>query len=171
MRIQVTTQMKTPGNTGAFQGEYLWQETEFNGQTVAFASPLTVHGTCVYDGEGFTVRGEASTLLKSVCAKCAKPFDEPFGFAFEERFEKSGSEDDGIYAYEGEELDLSTMLRDNVFLHLPISSVCSEDCKGLCPLCGCDRNTAQCDCALQREDDSDNPFAALGALLNENKEV
>ena len=44
-----------------------------------------------------------------------------------------------------------------------------EDCKGLCPVCGCDLNTVQCSCV--REKEKENPFSALEQLLYHDKEV
>ena len=73
------------------------------------------------------------------------------------------------YGYTGEELDVSQMLLDDLFLNLPAFSKCSEDCKGLCPVCGCDLNTVQCSCV--REKEKENPFSALEQLLYHDKEV
>ena len=174
MKLKVAAQIKMPGNELEFRESESWAEIEYGGRTIIFASPMQIEGSCVYDGDGFTVKGEVKTSLRSACAKCTKPFIEPFSFAFEERFEKAADEDEGIYGYRGDELDLTTMIRDNFFLNLPISSVCSEDCKGLCPICGCDRNTAQCNCAPEAAEDTEKPrrpLEALGALLNEDKEV
>ena len=169
MKLKTTAQMKHSGEALAFQLEESWAPMEYGGRTVAFASPLKIEGFCIFDGDGFTVKGELNTLLNSECAKCTKPFEEAFSFSFEERFEKEGSQDDGIYAYRGEEIDLETMIRDNILLNLPLSSVCSEDCKGLCPVCGCDRNIVQCACVTAEEEQS--PLMALRVLLNEDKEV
>lgn len=170
MKLKTTAQMKSSGEAFAFQTEEDWAEMEYGGRTVAFSAPVRIKGSCVFDGDGFTVKGNVETLLKSECAKCTKAFDERFSFPFEERFEQEGSEDDGIYAYRGDEIDLETMIRDNILLNLPISSVCSEDCKGLCPVCGCDRNIVQCSC-VTAEEEKESPLSALKALLNEDKEV
>jgi uncharacterized protein len=45
------------------------------------------------------------------------------------------------------EVDLTEALRESVVLAIPLAPVCREDCKGLCPRCGIDRNTGTCDCA------------------------
>ena len=50
------------------------------------------------------------------------------------------------YPLEGEEVDLELPVRDTVLLDLPAAPLCREDCAGLCPLCGIDRNEADCDC-------------------------
>ncbi|MDO5110933.1 MAG: DUF177 domain-containing protein [Clostridia bacterium] len=171
MKVKIDAQLRNAAEGGAFHESEAWAQTEYGGRTVAFAAPMRVDGVCVYDGEGFTVTGEAQTVLYSVCGRCGKSFEEPFSFSFEERFERTANEDEGIYAYQGDVLDLTAMIQDNVFLHLPIRSVCSEDCKGLCPVCGCDRNIVQCDCVIEEPDESPNPLSALAALLNEDKEV
>lgn len=171
MKVRVGAQQRDSASGVAFHESKTWAQTDFGGRTVSFASPMQVEGVCVYDGEGFTVTGEARTTLCSVCGRCGKSFEEPFSFSFEERFERAANEDDGIYAYQGDVLDLTAMIQDNVFLHLPLRSVCSEDCKGLCPVCGCDRNITQCDCVTEEPDERPNPLSALAALLNEDKEV
>ena len=38
------------------------------------------------------------------------------------------------------------MARDAVLLELPLAPLCSEDCRGLCPQCGINRNVADCEC-------------------------
>lgn len=51
--------------------------------------------------------------------------------------------------YEGDELDLGAILREQILLALPMFPRCSEACKGLCPVCGADRNQQECDCEQQ----------------------
>jgi uncharacterized metal-binding protein YceD (DUF177 family) len=51
-----------------------------------------------------------------------------------------------LYGYDGEEIDLTPLFRDQVVLAVPFAPLCSEDCKGLCPQCGADRNLETCDC-------------------------
>ena len=43
-------------------------------------------------------------------------------------------------------LDLDSVAQDDILLELPIRMLCSEDCKGLCPVCGCNLNKEQCSC-------------------------
>ena len=78
------------------------------------------------------------------------------------------TEDDELYPYEGEKLDLSEAFFDNLFLEMPMTAVCSESCRGLCPVCGADLNRGQCDCQKNK---IDARFSALESLLNDHKEV
>ena len=92
----------------------------------------------------------------------------PFEQEFSERFEKNVDPDGEIYSFSGEELDLSDLVRDTILLNMDNYVLCKEDCRGLCPVCGCDLNTVQCSCEHEAKD---NPFSKLKALFNEDKEV
>jgi uncharacterized protein len=64
--------------------------------------------------------------------------------------------------YKGSEIRLDGYFAEVVSLALPVQSICREDCAGLCPTCGVNRNTAACSCADQNKTNS--PFAALEVL-------
>ncbi|MEF8793529.1 YceD family protein [Thiohalorhabdus sp.] len=68
--------------------------------------------------------------------------------------------DEQVEAPEGW-FDLITALEDEWLLALPHSPMCSEACKGLCPICGTDRNEAECGCVQPRRE---NPFDILAQL-------
>jgi uncharacterized protein len=68
-------------------------------------------------------------------------------------------EDDLDYAHHnGEVVDLWPLLREQIILAIPITVLCQEDCRGLCPSCGMDRNRARCEC---QQAAVLSPFAAL----------
>jgi len=68
--------------------------------------------------------------------------------------------DEEAYPLSGDELDLEPLARDAILLELPLAPLCSENCRGLCPACGANRNTDPCDCAPV----ADPRWAALDAL-------
>lgn len=63
--------------------------------------------------------------------------------------------------FQGPEIDLRSLLREVVALAVPVQPLCREDCRGLCPRCGVDRNRESCACEAERPA---SPFAALEAL-------
>jgi uncharacterized protein len=56
------------------------------------------------------------------------------------------------------------MLREQVILDAPMQPLCREECQGLCPVCGQDRNERRCDC---REQEQTSPFAVLATLRDQ----
>jgi len=51
--------------------------------------------------------------------------------------------------FDGRTIDLDPIVKEQVLLALPVSVVCRDDCKGLCPQCGQDLNEAECGCQLK----------------------
>ena len=151
MRIRVANAIRQTGEPFSYEAAEQFTDQAFGERTISFAEPVSVSGTYVYDGKAFTVEGKATALINSTCARCTKPFVERIAFSFSERFVKGEDEaaDDENYPYSGDELLLDKAVLDNLFLELPIASICREDCKGLCPVCGVDRNTTTCDCTIE----------------------
>lgn len=69
-------------------------------------------------------------------------------------------EDLDVFPYDGEAVDLEPLIREQLVLSVPYAPLCREDCKGLCPQCGVDRNVTTCTC----EPPGDPRFAALKGL-------
>jgi uncharacterized protein len=104
------------------------------------------------------LQGELSTSLELPCARCLEPvvndvaraFDllyRPLGIdAGNSELSVTGAEAEIGY-YEGEGLLLEDVLREQTLLAVPLKVVCREDCKGLCPTCGKNRNVELCACA------------------------
>ena len=68
--------------------------------------------------------------------------------------------DEEAYPLTGDELDLEPLARDAVLLELPLAPLCAEDCQGLCPTCGANRNTE----TVRLRPAADPRWAALDAL-------
>ncbi len=173
MKLDVTAQVKSPGSVGKARFFEPFADIEFGGRRISFAKPLDIEVTYVYDGESFAVAGTISAVFNSQCARCGEPFEEPLTFEFEERFVRDGLEDEDVYTFTSDVLDLTAMIQDNILLNMPMRSVCSASCKGKCPVCGCNLNFYQCTCNRQNGDEAPRktPFADLGSLLNDDKEV
>ena len=55
--------------------------------------------------------------------------------------------DEEAYLIENDAVDLAPLARDAILLDLPLAPLCREECRGLCPECGIDRNEESCDCS------------------------
>ena len=117
------------------------------------------------------VTGHLSVVLDVACDRCLEaakiPVDSDFTLYYRPVAEGYGDEkgiDSGeaeMGFYEGEGVELNDVLREQVLLALPMQRVCREDCKGICPACGRNRNQKECECQAQATDDR---WAALKQL-------
>ena len=71
--------------------------------------------------------------------------------AVSERFGNAPIAEDDLYPITDDTIDLGPLVRDAIVLELPMAPLCREDCLGLCPQCGADRNEAECSCVAPRD--------------------
>jgi uncharacterized protein len=96
---------------------------------------------------GLGVKGRIEAPWHGICRRCSDPVLGVSVVEVSERFvDERGPGDDDAYLVEDDFVDLAPMVHDTIFLDLPLAPLCREDCKGLCPHCGIDRNVASCDC-------------------------
>jgi uncharacterized protein len=117
-------------------------------------------------------RGQIRGTTKVACSRCLGPVALPIRddvlLTFlphddhAEGEELELTEDDlDVTSYEGNEIDLAPILRDQIVLSVPYAPLCQEDCKGLCPQCGAELNLGPCSCPAP---DTDSRWAALKRL-------
>ena len=95
------------------------------------------------------------------CRRCLEPvaieLDHPVHLLFRAGITdlEAESEEEHVYALpeKAKELDLTLAIREHVILGMPQYVLCKEDCRGLCPHCGVDRNRGTCDCTQEPVDD------------------
>lgn len=117
--------------------------------------------------QGVLVQGVLKTNSRQACIRCLTDLDYPFEVEISELFVPSDSEKsdpDALHIGEDDYIDLTPIVREEAILAVPIHVVCSADCKGLCPICGENRNETTCDCDTDRIDPR---FESLRALLDE----
>jgi uncharacterized protein len=109
--------------------------------------------------------------MEADCDRCLEaarfPIDSDFALYYRPVAEGYGDEkeiDSGeaeMGFYEGDGVELNDVLREFILLTLPMQRVCRESCKGICPLCGQNRNQKECQCHAETSDDR---WAALKSL-------
>lgn len=103
------------------------------------------------------VVGDYRTRVETQCARCLEPIERDLASAFDLLYrplgvDAAGNEravheaDTEIGYYQGDGIELHDVLLEQVLLAVPIKAVCREDCKGLCPHCGRNRNQESCAC-------------------------
>lgn len=167
MELNVAQSLKQVGEVFSFSLEQAAGPFVFGGRNIELAAPLRVNGTYAFDGKGFFVQADADTVLRQSCARCGEPFELAYSFPVSERFSKASEPiEDEMYPYMGDRLELEQAVMDNFYLHLPLTSVCSPDCKGLCPECGANRNLHTCAC---QPNEAAGAFAKLAGLIYEQE--
>ncbi len=119
--------------------------------------------------EGILARGTVRFDVVMPCARCLEPQSAEHTVHVAELFQdprKREDDEDEDPGYEivddATAIDLSALVRDSVLMDLPVRVLCREDCQGLCPVCGADRN--QGDCGHGAEDAPDPRWAKLAEL-------
>jgi uncharacterized protein len=105
-------------------------------------------------------RGELTAATVACCARCAEEFMAPSGRSFRyvlaprsiEGNSDLRAEDLEFSLYEGEEVNLTPLIREQMLLALPTRPLCREDCRGLCPRCGANLNERACGCVIESAD-------------------
>lgn len=108
------------------------------------------------------VAGRLSVRMEADCDRCLEPAAMPIDSDFElyyrpvaQGFGEEKKLDEGeaqMGFYEGEGLELKDVLREYVLLALPMQRLCRDNCKGICPVCGQNRNLKECRCQTGAED-------------------
>lgn len=112
-----------------------------------FCSPVRVKGK-VYNRAGIVnLKYSVDFSLMICCDRCLKRLMREHHFDFDHIVVPSLSSDNDDYIVaEGESIELNEIAVTDLLLQLPTKNLCSEDCKGLCMICGCDLNESQCNC-------------------------
>jgi uncharacterized protein len=124
------------------------------------------------DQEKVRIVGTVKTALELDCSRCLEGFAVPVDTAFDLLYvpasavpdtgEKEIEEDDLDTAYYREGIiDLADVVREQLYLALPMKPLCQEACRGLCPECGTNLNFGTCNCAPAWEDPRLAPLKAL----------
>jgi len=93
---------------------------------------------------GIVIQGTIGGRWSGQCRRCLKDVDRDFSFKAQEIFRPPSEVWEEGYVIKEGTVDLERMVADNVALNLDISPLCREDCKGICPVCGQDRNEVDC---------------------------
>ncbi len=117
-----------------------------------------------YLGDRVLVKGRWHVDLKELCSRCLEQTEYGLEEQFTEEFTRiTGSEPDSggeraifvgedTFSYSGDVLDLAEYLRQSFLMSEPLKILCSDDCRGLCPVCGVDRNREECRCQDEKID-------------------
>lgn len=119
-----------------------------------FPTPVQIKGAVLNRTGMVSISYTAGYLLHTVCSRCLKDDTKQCEQLFSHKLagELNDSDNDDYILVEDFKLDLDELATTDILLELPIKTLCSEDCKGLCPKCGTNLNEKDCGCDTRQID-------------------
>lgn len=160
------------GGKGDFAHVYQPDELNPVDERIRLTEAANVHGQVRLSGNQVFVKGHVDTRAQVECDRCLQPVELPVSADFEldyitgsdyatsEAAELTEAEM-SVSVFDGDAIDVDEIVKEQVVLAVPTRMLCREECKGICPECGIDKNTGECNCVT---DDIDPRWAALKKL-------
>jgi uncharacterized protein len=159
--------------------QHLYQrgEIQFSHEDAVISEPVRTDFVLDHKDRDLRIEGSIETAIRFKCSRCVKDFSRKFSTAFDlfylpqPDWAKRGDEielkyeDMEVAFYDGIRFDVDLMVLEQIELGMPMKFVCSEECKGLCYVCGADLNEGPCRCKKDEKD------ARLSVLLDFRKKM
>jgi len=126
-----------------------------------FPAPAEVKVDYYRAGQELFFQGRIAGPVVGHCARCLEEYTFDLGKDFsvvlvpKQPLEEEGAvgdDDLDLSFYEGDEVDLSPLIREQIILALPTRPLCRDSCRGLCPQCGVNLNVQPCTCRAASDD-------------------
>ena len=154
--IDLHTINNTPKEYAVSFNESWWKEDPSR-QVLGLASPVDLN-VAIYKTKGnkFVVDGSLKGKLHLNCDRCLDKYIEDIESDFrlfylivsedeKDNLKVSDIDFDFDFAVDGK-IDLSEIVREQIFIIVPMKCLCSDACKGICHSCGRNLNSEQCNC-------------------------
>jgi uncharacterized protein len=159
---------------GKFTHAYAPGELVLEDDRVSLGEPPVVSGDIRQKGQRVRVHGRVSGSVQVECDRCLKlatlPVDSRFDVEYvtaedyqAQRAVELGEDDLNLSVFDGEAVDIDELVTEELLLAVPDHVLCNESCKGMCAVCGVDKNSAECNCDTQQVD---SRWAGLKELVN-----
>src|SRR5687768_281558 len=133
------------------------QTLAFDQEDFRLKTPVELTGDIRKDTNKVRLTGQIRATLECDCGRCLEQFDVPVDTTFDLLFlpavsntggeeQEVAEEDLGVSFYKDDVIDLRQVIREQFYLALPMKPLCRAECKGLCPVCGINRNRESCSC-------------------------
>ncbi len=154
MRVELAS---LEGHEGKFAHDYEPGELTLDEERIDLAEPPGVAGRIRRVGARIMVEGQIAAGTRVECDRCLAPIATPVNTEFRVEFvtpdvyqaeqaAQLAEEDLALSVFDGEVIDVDEIVREQLLLAVPSYSLCEENCRGLCPVCGVDRNRIECNC-------------------------
>lgn len=154
-----------------FDFELPFSPRSLDREPVIEISPVRFTGRIARVENGFALDGVVAFTARLECSRCLAPypfeFDETFSLILYRQKETSGVEreigrqDLDVSYFSSDILELAPIAEERIQLAIPMKPLCRDECAGLCPSCGEDRNSGPCGCRIKTPDPRWNALREL----------
>lgn len=141
--------------------EFEFFSAELVDEDVVFLEPVRVDLSIKKIGEEVFIKGEMKTCLSFICSRCLIPFEFPVHSRFDLVYfpdeldvmkDQLESDDISKLFYYSHKIDVKEVILEQLNLAFPVKPLCSEDCQGICPVCGKLIRNDKCSCVTKNSD-------------------
>ncbi len=159
----------SPGSADKVSGVIELEPFTLWGVEYSIPEGISYSATLSNVGDAIVLVGDAQAEVVGECTRCLEPASNSFAsdldgyYTLSPESDVEGMEEDE-YEPIGEDgiIDITECITSAILSEIPAIFLCKDDCKGLCPSCGCNLNEEQCDCASKP--DPSNPFSILSQI-------
>lgn len=156
----------------AFEFSIAAAEIDLESDAASLNDDIEIRGELTKRIAQIDLEGELAAVVETECTRCLQPKVEkikiPYSVSYvaaenytAEKEAELSEEDLQVSVFDGSQIDVNELVREQILLNLPEQSFCKEDCKGLCQQCGANRNLIDCNC---NEKEIDPRWSALKNL-------
>ncbi len=160
MRVELA---RLDNKVGVFAHEYSAGELVLDDDRVVLAGAPNVSGRISRAEHKVVVEGEFAAIAEVECDRCLQSVELPIRSDFRLEYVTAetyksletaelAQEDLALSIFDGEFIDVDDIVREQLLLAIPTHTICGENCKGFCPVCGADRNSTDCSCNAREID-------------------
>jgi uncharacterized protein len=164
------------GGKGTFAHAYAPGELILEDDRLRLLVAPTVSGEIRQKGRRVHVCGRLAARVQLECDRCLKlvelPVDSEFKLEYvtaedyqAQQAVELTEEDLDLSVFDGDVIDINELVTEELLLAVPDQVLCNANCKGICAICGADRNSTDCECATKQVDPR---WAGLKELVNRN---
>jgi len=152
---------KLPREGLRIKREFEFFSVDLVDENAVFLEPVYAELNIKKLGEEIFVKGKITTRLNFICSRCLGTFEYPINSKFDLVYlpeeldavkEQLEEEDINKFFYSSCKIDIEELVLEQLNLAFPAKPLCSEDCQGLCPVCGRAIRNGECACVRKSRD-------------------
>ena len=175
MKISIKDITSLPNQSKKFQGSCDLADFSYLGEdySIDHTEPFDIVLSMIGTGK-LHITFDTVINIVGHCNRCLADVSFDVAVSVDETIEVSEGqvvidEDEGPYSFiEDEDILVDELILNEILVNFPAKILCQDDCKGICPVCGKNRNIVDCGC-----DDTvlDPRMAQFLDVFNSFKEV